>query len=129
MDSDNNQNLRNNPAAASDDASGARIRTQSECSVTSDDGNAPKLEKKRLVCPIFLIPCKYALLHQTKNHVPAVYDTRVNVSFTSKIRVVRGNNASCQFDERHGFGASYCRRRQFQIGAVRARGKHHTKSC
>lgn len=47
MDSDNNQNLQDKPAGASNDASGARIRTQSECSVTSDDGNTSKIEKKR----------------------------------------------------------------------------------
>lgn len=47
MNSDNNQNLPNDPAGASNDAPGVRIRTQSECSVTSDDGNTSKLEKKR----------------------------------------------------------------------------------
>lgn len=42
--SDSNRNINNGPD--DDGASGARIRTQSECSLASDDGNASRTDKK-----------------------------------------------------------------------------------
>lgn len=42
--SDSNRNIENGPN--DDAAGGARIRTQSECSLASDDGNASKTEKR-----------------------------------------------------------------------------------
>lgn len=42
--SDSNRNIGNGPSDEA--ASGARIRTQSECSLASDDGNASKTEKR-----------------------------------------------------------------------------------
>lgn len=44
MDADNNRNLN-----GSVEDSGSRVRTQSECSVTSDDGQASNTDKRFVV--------------------------------------------------------------------------------
>ncbi|KAF2905642.1 hypothetical protein ILUMI_00532 [Ignelater luminosus] len=47
MDSENNGNLENGPSESNEAGASARVRSQSECSVTSDEGNGTAMGKRQ----------------------------------------------------------------------------------
>lgn len=53
MDADSNSNLHNSTNGEDNPGASSRVRTQSECSLASDDGQASNTDK-RLVNPIYI---------------------------------------------------------------------------